>query len=229
MFDLATGRLKHFVFDKKHGDHHVMAGQDLYYVAGGAYDMETGKRIANERPLLADRDVLVFEADGSVYGLGADAERRTKTVQDRKGNKQTVTNLVRETLFAIGLREGPSKLFIKAGNHVYAAGGGKVAAYDVTGPKGERRPTWIRAVEGTVHHMLAADRKLFVVTEEGRIHCFVLLGRGVPAKFGTACRLRPPSPLPRGRIHVPPWLRSCGGSRTSVTATAWHWASPPVA
>jgi outer membrane protein assembly factor BamB len=198
VFDLATGRLKHFVFDKKHGDHHVMAGQDLYYVAGGAYDMETGKRIANERPLLADRDVLVFEADGSVYGLGADAERRTKTVQDRKGNKQTVTNLVRETLFAIGLREGPSKLFIKAGNHVYAAGGGKVAAYDVTGPKGERRPTWIRAVEGTVHHMLAADRKLFVVTEEGRIHCFGTPRPGSSGKVRHSLPIAAPLATPEG-------------------------------
>ncbi len=45
------------VFDKKNGGHHVMAGQDLYFVAGGAYSMESGQRVSNENPRMVDREV----------------------------------------------------------------------------------------------------------------------------------------------------------------------------
>lgn len=183
VFDLATGSLKHFVFDKKNGGHHVMAGRDLYFVAGGAYSIENGKRVSSENPRMADSDVLVFEDKSSIYGLSAEAEVPTKTVKSRKGGKQKGQGFPRETRFAIGPREGPSKAFIKAGDRVYAAGDGKVAAYEVTGAKGERKPAWMEGIEGTVHHMLAADGKLLVVTEEGRISCFGVRKPGDPGPF----------------------------------------------
>ena len=158
VFDLATGKLRHFLFDEKNGGHHVMAGQDLYFVAGGAYSMTDGKRVSSENPSLSDETTLVFEDKGSIYGRSA-----------KPGKK-------RETQFAIGPRDGPGKVFLKAGDHVYTAGSGKVAAYLVTGPKGERKPAWLADMEGTVHHMLAAHEKLFVVTKDARVHCF-----GAPA------------------------------------------------
>lgn len=172
VFDLASGKMKHFVFDKKNGGHDVMAGGGLYFVAGGAYSLETGQRVSNENPRMADRDTLVFEDKGSIYGRSAEAKVDRKTVEDRKGKQAPVTKIVRETEFAIGARDGPTKAFIKAGDRVYTAGDGKVAAYDVTGAKGERKPAWMAEIEGTVHHMLAADGKLIVVTKEGRICCF---------------------------------------------------------
>lgn len=172
VFDLATGKLKHFLFDKRNGGHQVMAGHDLYFVAGGGYSMKTGLRVTNENPRVADDEVLVFEDKGSIYGRRAEAEVITKTVKDRKGKEQTSYQYNREPVFAIGTRGGPSEVFIKAGDRVYAAGDGKVAAYDVTGPKGDRKPSWIASTHGKVHHMLAADEKLFVVNDDGRILCF---------------------------------------------------------
>jgi outer membrane protein assembly factor BamB len=177
-FDLATGRMRHFVFDKKNGGHEVMASGDLYFVAGGAYSVETGQRVSNENPRVAGRDTLVFEDGKSIYGRSAKAKVEKKTVKDRKGKKSEVREYVRETQFAIGPRDGPSKVFIKAGDRVYTAGDGKVAAYEVSGAKGDRKPAWLASIEGTVHHMLAADEKLFVVTEEGGIHCFGKRGAG---------------------------------------------------
>jgi outer membrane protein assembly factor BamB len=159
VFDLATGKLRHFLFDKKNGGHHVMAGQDLYFVAGGAYNMADGKRVSSENPSILDGTTLVFEDKGSIYGRSA------------KPGKE------RETHFAIGPRDGPGKVFMKAGDRVYTAGDGKVAAYDVTGPKGERMPAWMAEIEGDVHHMLAANEKLFVVTNDARVYCFGVLGK----------------------------------------------------
>ncbi len=165
VFDLVTGRMKHFVFDKKNGGHHVMAGRDLYFMAGGAYSMETGKRVANESPRMGDADTLVFQDGKSIYGRSAGVLAGKK--KGKKGG-----DLVRETQFAISPLDGPSKAFIKAGDRVYAAGDGKIAAYDVRGAKGEQKPAWMAEIEGTVHHMLAADGKLLVVTSEGGIDCF---------------------------------------------------------
>ena len=181
VFDLATGRMKHFVFDKKNGGHHVMAGRDLYFVANGAYRMETGKRVSNENPRMVDRDTLVFQDKNSIYGRSAGAEIDKKTLENSKGKKKEVRNYVRKTQFAIEPQDGPSKVFIKAGDRVYAAEKGKVAAYDVRGAEGKRKPAWMADVEGAVHHMLAADGKLLVVTEEGRIDCFGTRRAGQPA------------------------------------------------
>ena len=176
VFDLRSGKLKHFLFDKKNGGHHVMAGTDFYFVANGAYSMTSGKRISSENPRLADSKTFVFEEEGSIYGRSTQAEVITKVTKDKKGKEQTRTEYQRETHFAIGPCEGPSKVFLKAGNRVYAADDGKVAAYEVTGAQGGGKPSWMAEIEGKVHHMLAADEKLFVVTAEPRIYCFGIRG-----------------------------------------------------
>ncbi|NIP93553.1 MAG: hypothetical protein GWO24_08885, partial [Akkermansiaceae bacterium] len=153
MFDLATGGLKHFVLDNKNGGHQVMAGKAHYYVSGGTYSMENGARLSNENPRLTDRDTLVFEEGGSIHGRVARGEENTNT-------------------YAITPKDGPHHLFLKAANRVYTAGNDRIAAYDITGANGERTPAWSAEIEGKVHHMLAGDEKLFVVTEEPRIYCF---------------------------------------------------------
>ena len=151
VFELATGKLKHFLFDKKNGGHQVMAGRDSYVVAGGPYNMVGGKRLSNDEPRLAEGDFFVFEEKGSIYSKNPSTD---------------------EVNFAIGVKEGPHKLFLKAGGRVYTAGDHKVAAYETAGGEGDRIPAWLAEAKGSVHHMLAGDDKLFVVTDEPRIYCF---------------------------------------------------------
>ena len=68
----------------------------------------------------------------------------------------------------------PSKLkvHIKAGSRLYAAGDGAVAAIDIPKQGGKPAVSWQSEIEGTPSRMLAADGKLFVVTNEGTISCF---------------------------------------------------------
>ncbi|NLY02104.1 MAG: PQQ-binding-like beta-propeller repeat protein [Rhodopirellula sp.] len=70
------------------------------------------------------------------------------------------------------LWELPSKLdvHIKAGTRLYAGGPGVVEAIDIAG----RQPkvVWHTEIEGTPHRILAADGRLFVVTDEGSILAF---------------------------------------------------------
>lgn len=172
VFNLETGKLKHFLFDKRNGGHQVMAGEGLYFVAGGAYGMDDGKRVSSENPRLADSKTLVFEDKDSIYGRSAQVEVQIKKSKDKNGKELVTRDYLRKPHFAIGPRDGPSKLFLKAGGRVYTADDGKVAAYEIAGESGERKPAWMADLKGKVHHMLAANEKLFVVTDEPRIHCF---------------------------------------------------------
>lgn len=73
---------------------------------------------------------------------------------------------------------------IRAGDRLYAAGGGKLTAIDL--PRGDRGPrvAWTKAVDGDVQRLLAAADRLFAVTLEGRILAFgeqgSQSGRAVP-------------------------------------------------
>lgn len=177
VFDLATGKLKHFLFDKKNGGHHVMGGGDLYFVANGAYGMADGKRVSNEYPRLSDGKTLIFEEKGAIHGRGFVAEVITKKSKDKKGKEVVSREYVRESHFSIKV-DGPSKIHLKAGAQIFAAGGGMVAAYQTTKEGGTQKPKWSAKIEGVVHHMLAADEKLFVVTDQPRIYCFGIGGEG---------------------------------------------------
>ena len=74
----------------------------------------------------------------------------------------------------------PSKLKvnIKAGSRLYTGGPGVIEAIDISGQ--EPKVVWHREIEGTPHRMLAADKKLFVVTKEGRILAFAAGQGGEP-------------------------------------------------
>ncbi len=64
------------------------------------------------------------------------------------------------------------KVHIKAGSRLYAGAPGVVAAVDIPEHGAEPRVSWKSEIEGRPSRMLAADDRLFVVTEEGCIYCF---------------------------------------------------------
>lgn len=66
----------------------------------------------------------------------------------------------------------PLKVHIKAGHRLYVGGSNTVAALEIPPPGGQPRISWQTTIAGTPHRMLAADDKLFVVTEEGTLYCF---------------------------------------------------------
>jgi len=65
-----------------------------------------------------------------------------------------------------------SDILIKAGNRLYGHAASVLLAVDL--PKGGGRPriAWTKNLDGTPSSMIAADGKLFVVTKEGKLHCF---------------------------------------------------------
>src|SRR5581483_9175496 len=59
---------------------------------------------------------------------------------------------------------------VRAGNRVYAGSEGRITAVALGGAK--PRELWRLAVDGTPGSLIAADDRLFVVTREGKIHCY---------------------------------------------------------
>ncbi len=64
------------------------------------------------------------------------------------------------------------KVHIKAGSRLYCGAAGVVAAVDIPDSSGKPHISWQAEIEGTPSRMLAADGKLFVVTQQGAIYAF---------------------------------------------------------
>jgi len=83
------------------------------------------------------------------------------------------------------------KVHMKAGTRLYGAGVGFVAAIETGDGTDVPRVSWQADVDGTVTRMLAADDKLFVVTQEGRIYAFGP-AKITPGMVGAATPRQPP-------------------------------------
>ncbi|MEM7014187.1 MAG: PQQ-binding-like beta-propeller repeat protein, partial [Verrucomicrobiota bacterium] len=73
---------------------------------------------------------------------------------------------------------------MKAGDRFYAGGAGEIAAYEI----GNEKPVWEGKIAGDVYTMLAGDDRLFVLTQDGLLHCF---GAGQPSELKHHPRLIP--------------------------------------
>lgn len=88
--------------------------------------------------------------------------------------------------------DSPLKIHIKAGNRLYAGAEGEIAAVDIPEPGKPATLCWKQPIAGTPSRMLAADDKLFVVTQDGRLYAF---GAGNPIPATHPCpsdRTAPP-------------------------------------
>ena len=61
---------------------------------------------------------------------------------------------------------------IQAGNHLYAAGNGKITAIRISDPESTPEIIWTKTIDGHVERLVAANNMLFAVTLDGRIMAF---------------------------------------------------------
>ena len=85
------------------------------------------------------------------------------------------------------------RIHLKAGSRLYGGAVDRVAAIDLPAKDATPKVSWTARIQGMPASMLAADRKLFVVTAEGHIHAFVPDEVAVPRDY----------PLPIDRPLVP--------------------------
>ena len=181
--DRRTGKMLYYRLadhPKTGGSHVSASGKFLFnYRTLGAdmYDLATGNgRIpyVGKIPVLTDR--AFYFSGNPVVALDSGSLRRIdyKVRQwDSRTRKYVMVPKVRWKLSR--LWECPadaSASLIKAGRRLYAGGKGVISAIEIPAPAAEPKVVWKMPVDGTVCRLLAADRRLFAITAEGKIHCF---------------------------------------------------------
>ena len=184
---VSGGRTTPAAFHAKTGDYKYfrLASREVGRNSGG-YDVAAAGGFyfnSNQMHNIADGS-LATVVTASVYGRGefygldggklfaGSMKLHEVEFVDRRGQKSKKP--ASPILWSHKLPRTLRRLFMRAGNTLYASIDGAVVAIDLAEPS---RFAWQAAIDGEASTMLAADGRLFVVTFDGRIHCFA--GRAV--------------------------------------------------
>ncbi len=169
IYETATGVQRFFNFDKRAGGHDVGIAGDLFFTAGHAYLLKDGNAVGGGAPAIFDAQTLIASDPKSLLARSAEIEVAVEESVDRKGRKvREITPKYRE-MYQSKLADAiDGRWLLRAGSRYYSGGDGTVAAYQ----KDEEKSVWQAKVDGEVVTMLAADDRLFALTNEGRLHCF---------------------------------------------------------
>ncbi len=163
VFERATGRFKYFHLNaggKGVGGSLVVADDSRFFVhtrgrGTAAYRLEDGKAgsLKVNEPVLDGGVVYAANTPGdgakhAVQAFGPDNQVRWQVAADGTGD------------------------LIKAGQRLYAAGERSIRAIDSPSGDAKGKVAWSIPVEGEIRRLLAADKKLFAVTLDGRIMAF---------------------------------------------------------
>lgn len=187
-FDAGTGALLYYRLSENNYGKYVggcsaSVWRDWYFNGPVVYRLSDGLGLGRITAAVQTGDAVVgIDAAGDVlaYRLG-----ETET-PDPKDKKKTKTIAVAQAVWKTRAEPAFDQIHLQAGDRLYgSSAGGKIAALQIPKSKGTSNANdrvgdpvqpapivWHGQVEGKVWNMLAADRKLFVITEEGRLYCF---------------------------------------------------------
>lgn len=169
IYDTETGSQKVFAFDKRNGSHLSGAVGGLFFSADKAYLLKDGNPVDADAPAIFDHEVMIAAENDALIEQTPAVDFKEEVKVDRKGAKyRQVTPRLRELSRTKLAKDIPGQWRLRAGDRFYAGGTGLVAAYE----KGNGKPVWESEVEGEVRSMLAADGRLFVLTNAGLLHCY---------------------------------------------------------
>jgi len=181
-FDRHTGEFLYYRLTGKTGGAFVCAIKDWFVSyhrdkVTSLYSLGTGEsfisRFGNV-PVLTD-DVFYSLGDSITAWDVESIEQVTydRRVRDRTtGKYRTVEAKMWRISHLWKLGVDSSGDLIVAGNRLYAGGEGVVSAVDLRGDGNRPAVVWQEEVEGTASRIVAADDRLFVVTDTGRIYAF---------------------------------------------------------
>ena len=180
--DAKTGDFKYFnvssrAVSNSSGGYEVSVAGEFYFNSGQM------RRIADDS-LGAIVSASVY-GPGEVYGLdkgelfAASLKLQNSKYTDRLG-KQAQKG-VAPPIWRHKLPQPLKRVFMRAGNCLYASTtGGEVVAIDLARPE---QFAWQAKIDGEPWTMLAADGRLFVVTQDGRIYCFAGQAVAQPKRY----------------------------------------------
>lgn len=170
VFDLKTGKLRHFEFGGKgQGGYHVVAAGSFYTVGQDAIQTDDGKSLGRI-PTDVVRDGQAIGDDGSTAVITSTVGKITKkVVTDRKGKKKTETKYEPTFRRKVTLK-GPANIQLLAGNSLITTDKKKIAIYKFDASAKSLSPVWSHEFSANVSRVIAADGSLIVVTDDYRIH-----------------------------------------------------------
>lgn len=202
-FDASTGKYQYCHLasrevGKDTGGYNVAATDGFYFNS-------------NEMHRIADGSLAtVVRADvygpGEFYGLdkgelfAASMKLRNVEFVDRRGKKGK--KAVPPVLWSHKLPQTPRRLFMRAGETLYASIDGGVVAISLADPS---QFAWKATIQGEAWTMLAADGRLFVVTLDGKIYCFAGPALAEPKRYARAkprTPAKPPAPVGRNLVSL---------------------------
>ncbi len=167
VFDRKTGRFVYSRMATKWGGYDVRIGDDSVFVMGQRYRLAGGGGQGSPNGFPAGKTIFRLEANGTKLTA---QERYSVDVPDRMGKMKPVEKL--RTAWQGEISPALAEIHIKAGDHLYGRGvdGSILGVALLEG--GKINVDFQAKVEGKLWRVIAADKKLFAVTEDGRIYCF---------------------------------------------------------
>ena len=174
--DLRTGRSVALGYGS-HGrtDHHLAGAGQMIFHGTKAYHTGVRRVLPFDLAWPVSDGERVFGATGQVLIAHDVARRETYTAKDREGNDKEHDRVPVAWQLAIDeviVSDAPARLHLRAGHRLYGHRGEVIFAVDLPQEGGTPQVTWRAIVDGKPESMLAAADRLYVVTRQGRIHCF---------------------------------------------------------
>jgi len=171
-YDRKTGRFLYYHLSERHygkhvGGYDVSVFKDFFFNNGVMYSLRDGAGIAKTAAsVMAKEGVIAFDKNGDIVAYTPVTAGNTKSEKEK-------TPIKGRQIWKIKTEPTLDKIYIKAGKRLYGSNRqGIIAAVDTPAKNRKGRISWQYSIGEKVWNMLAADRKLFVVTEQGRIYCF---------------------------------------------------------
>ena len=167
VFDRNTGRFVYSRMATKWGGYDVRVGDNSVFVMGQRYRLAGGGGQGSPNGFPAGKTIFRLEAKGTKLTA---QERYSVDAPDRMGKMKPVEKL--RTAWQGKISPALAEIHIKAGDHLYGRGAdGSILGVALL-EGGKIEVDFQAKVEGKFWRLIAADKKLFAVTEEGRIYCF---------------------------------------------------------
>ncbi len=190
VYDRKTGKFIYYkasdrTFGKATGGFGVTAHQGWFFNGGAMFDVADGAPLSLVGNVVASGQGLIQLNKQNLIAAKLPPKVTRSITLDRKGIPSIKIDAKFDVAWIAELKEPLDRIWLQAGSLLYGSREKRVLALQTPQEDGDKASVaWEAQVAGTIWSMLAADKKLLVVTTDGAIHCFGAdQGRTEPKHF----------------------------------------------
>ncbi len=191
VFDARDGGFRYFRYDKQGGGGPVYAARGYFFNAGKTYALADGEPLRSLSAAVLGEEAIYRLRGKKLEAFSWDVRTQKIAFKDRRGRREDRTVKDFPPAWSASVAE-MDRLFLKAGDRLFAAAGTSVIALDLA--DGGAKRSWQADCGAVPGSMIAADGKLLVATEDGGMHCFGKKGTGEVKRYALKDRPVPTAP-----------------------------------